>query len=77
MHWKKKSLIIVIVFCLFYFVLDWVRCKGVCGPAQKNTALFIFIFIVFLTAILLYYSLSLWMTYKQKYKEIKKKEEKK
>jgi len=73
MHWKKKVLIVVIAFCLFYFVYDWIRCKGICGPAQQNTALFIFVIVVLLTAILLYNSLSLWMTYKKKYKEIKKK----
>jgi multisubunit Na+/H+ antiporter MnhB subunit len=75
MHWKKKTLIIIIAFSLFYFVYDWVRCKGMCGPAQQNTALFIFVSIVLLTAVFLYYSLSLWMTYKKKYKEIKEKKE--
>ena len=75
MHWKKKALIVVIAFCLFYFVYDWIRCRGICGPTQQNTALFIFVGIVLLTAILLYNSLCLWMTYKKKYKEQKNKNE--
>jgi len=52
-------------------IWDWIACQGMCGSAQQQQSLFIFIILLGLTAIFLYYSLKLWAGYKKKYIEKK------
>jgi hypothetical protein len=67
MHWKKATLVIIIAILLFFIVSDWTSCKGLCGTTQIKNSQLLFIFIFIFTIILLYFSLSLWISYKKKH----------
>jgi|AntAceMinimDraft_4_1070372.scaffolds.fasta_scaffold183006_1 hypothetical protein len=67
MRWKRATLVIIIILLLFMVVSDWTSCKGSCGSSQIHNSQQIFTFILAFTAILIYFSLSLWGNYKDKY----------
>jgi uncharacterized RDD family membrane protein YckC len=77
MHWKKKTFVLIIAFLIFFVVREWTYCQGMCWSSQRFNSNVIFWLIVIFTAIFLYYSLTLWTGYKQKYIEKKKESEKK
>lgn len=77
MHWKKKTFVLIVAFLIFFVVREWTVCQGMCWSSQRFNSNLIFWLIVIFTAIFLYYSLSLWIGYKKKFIEPKKKSDKK
>jgi hypothetical protein len=71
MHWKRTTFVILILGALFFVVWDWVSCQGMCGAAQQQASLYIFLLIFGFTVIFLYYTLKLWAGYKKKFIEKK------